>query len=105
MRAGKMRNKIVIQQNSPSRGEDGSVTEAWSTYTNIWAEKKHQTSREFFSAQKINSEVTDLFTVRFNSGITTKMRVSFDGKYYNIIGADDPDGRRKETYLVCKAVE
>lgn len=103
--ARKYRNRITIEEFTPSRGSDGSVSKTWSTYATVWAEKKHKTSREFFSAQRINSEITELFTIRYKSGITTKMRVSFNSKYYNIVGADDPDGKRREMQLLCKVVE
>ncbi|MFZ3132766.1 MAG: phage head closure protein [Desulfosporosinus sp.] len=83
----------------------GAPVENWFNYLAVWASKQHKTSREFYAAQKVNAEITDLFIIRFNSTITTQMRVIYDGKYYDILGADDPDGYRRETHLLCKVVE
>lgn len=82
----------------------GGVVETWIDVATVRASKAHQTSREFFSAQKVNAETTDLFIIRYRVGITSKMRVSFDGKIYDIIGASDPDGRRREIHISCKEV-
>ena len=100
-----MRNKIVIQKSTATRNSMGEEILTWSTFDTVWASKAHRSSREFYSAQKVNAEIQDLFIIRYHSGIDTKMRVSFDGKLYNIIGANDPDGRWRETHLVCRAVE
>jgi SPP1 family predicted phage head-tail adaptor len=100
--------RITIQQATITRDTYGAEIQTWTNFLpNIAAAKKHQSSREFYSAQKINSEMTDLFKVYFGTGrnTTTKMRVNYNGKYYDILGADDPDGRREWVYLLCKVVE
>lgn len=105
MRAGELRNRITIESYTATRGTMGGEVKTWATVATIWASKAHQTSREFFAAAKVNAEITDLFIIRYRSGITPKMRVSFDSKYYDILGADDPDGRRRSLHLLCKVVE
>ena len=104
MEAGKLRHQIVIQQTTTTKGAAGGKIETTSTFATVRASKAHQSSREFFTAQKRNSETTDLFIIRYLSGVTTKMRVVFDGHTYDIIGAPDPDGRRRETHIMCKEV-
>jgi SPP1 family predicted phage head-tail adaptor len=102
--AGDLNLRIILQIPTISRGTDGAEIKTFITHATVWASKKHKTSREFYSSQKINAEITDLFVIRYRSGVTTRMRVSFDGKYYDILGADDPDGRRRELQLLCKEV-
>ena len=101
----KLNKRIAIETSTPTRDTTGSVIPIWSTFATIWASKQHKTSREFYAAQKVNSEITDLFVIRYLPGVTTKMRASYDGKYYDILGADDPDGGRREIQLLCKAVD
>lgn len=104
LEAGSLNLRITIETPTVTRDTYGSEILTWSTLATVWASKQHKTSREFYVAQKINSEVTDLFIIRYRAGITTKMRVNYDGRYYDILGADDPDGRRVGIQLLCKAV-
>jgi len=105
MNAGELNQRITIQQATTSRDGYGAETKTWATHATVWASKKHSTSRELYAAQKVNAEITDLFIIRYRAGVTTRMRVSYNGKYYDILGADDPDGRRREIHLLCKVVE
>lgn len=104
MRIGKLRHRITIQSVTETQGTDGAIVKTWADFATVSASKTHKTSREFFAAQKVNAEMTDLFITRHLAGVTPKMRVSFDGKYYDIIGAPDPDGRKRELHITCKEV-
>lgn len=105
MRAGELRQRITLQQSTKSRDTMGAEVIVWVTAATVWAEKLHQSSREFFAAQKVNAEITDLFKTRFRQKVDTKMRLVYGGKTYNILGADDPDGRRRDLWLLCREAE
>lgn len=105
MDPGVLNRQITIQQYTATRDSYGGEVQTWADLATVWAKKAHRTSREFFAAQKTNAETTDMFIIRFRSGITTKMRVTFDGKTYDISGADDPDGNRRELQILCIEVE
>lgn len=104
MRAGGLRCRLTIQESTATKDTYGAEIQTWTTYATVWASKKHNSSREFYSAQKTNAEITDLFIIRYRNNIRPKMRISHNGKYYDILGADDPDGKRVEIWLVAKAV-
>lgn len=104
MDPGDLNRQITIQQYAATRDTFGGEVQTWANVATVWASKAHRTSREFFAAQKTNAETTDLFIIRYRSGITPKVRVIFDGKTYDIIGANDPDGRRRELHLLCSEV-
>lgn len=102
MDPGELNRKGTIQQYTTDPVDE--ELKIWSTFATPWVKKAHQSSREFFAAQKINAETTDLFIARYRSGVTTKMRFVCDGKTYDIMGADDPDGTHRELYLLCREV-
>ena len=104
MSGEKLRHAIVLQTNTPTKATDGSETPSWADTATVRASKEHQASRKFFAAQKVNAECTDIFTIRYRSDVTTNMRVKFGTRYYDIIGAPDPDGMRRELQLLCKEV-
>lgn len=106
VRSAQLRQKATIQQDTGNtRNSAGEHVANWTTFATCRAQKVHQTSREFFAAQKVNAEMTDLFIIRYRSGVDAKMRLVFDEKTYDIIGAPDPDGRRRELHVLCKVVE
>lgn len=104
MDPGVLNRQITIQQYTATRDSYGGEVQTWADHVTVWAQKSHRTSREFFAAQKVNAETTDMFIIRYRSGIAVKMRVVFDGKTYDIIGANDPDGTRRELHLLCSEV-
>lgn len=104
MKSEELRQQIVIETPTATRDTAGGQILSWATFATVRAAKKHNYSREFYAAQKINSEITDLYTIRYRTGINAKMRGICDGKTYDILGANDPDGRRREIYLLCREV-
>ena len=102
--AGKYRQTITIQQLTTSKGSLGGVVKTWLTFATVRAQLMHKSSREFFAAQKINAETTDLFVVRYLAGVNVKMQVVYGGRTYDIIGAPALDGRRRELQILCKEV-
>lgn len=105
MEAGKLNCRITLQQPVATRDTTGGEAIIWADFATLWASKAHKTSKEFYNSQKINAEITDLFIIRYRAGIDTKMRLVYGGKNYDIIGADDPDNRRIELWIMAKAVE
>jgi SPP1 family predicted phage head-tail adaptor len=101
MQAGRLRNQIVIESVAETRTGTGAVTLVWSTFATVWAEKREMRGREFFAADARQDELTAVFVIRYFPGILPKMRVSFNGKVYDIKGVTDPDDRTREINLLC----
>lgn len=104
MNAQELRQSLTIEQYTATRDTYGGEVQTWTTFATVRARKVHQTSREFFAAQKTNAEITDMFICRYRSGVTAKMRAIHGSKTYDIMGADDPDGKGRDLYLLCKEV-
>lgn len=95
MQAGKLRHRITLQKpvktQSPSTG---AVINAWKDVAVIWADVVDLSAREFIAAQAAQSEITTRITVRYRDDVTSKHRILFRGRVYNIHGvlADDKSG-------------
>lgn len=105
MQAGRLRNKIDIEQlsaASPQQLNTGEPDESWSVYLNdIWASVEPLSGRELFAAQEFHSEVTVRIRIRYRSGVNNRMRVVFGTKYYDIKAVIDPEERHREFHLLC----
>jgi SPP1 family predicted phage head-tail adaptor len=102
--ARKMDQRIILQISAISRAADGSWVPAWIEHDTVWAYKASSNSREYYQAQKVNAELTALFIIRYRSKMTPRMRLIHEGRTFDILGADDPTGKRVEIHLPCKEV-
>lgn len=104
MRAGKLRHRVTIQQRSaasPTNHASGEKDASWGTYLTVWASVEPLTGRELFAAQQVNSEVNVRIRMRYREGITHRMRVSFQGRIYDIVAVIDREERHVELELLC----
>lgn len=95
MQAGKLRHRVTLQKpvktQSPSTG---AVINTWEDVAVLWADVVDLSAREFIAAQAAQSEITTRITVRHRNDVTSKHRILFRGRVYNIHGAlaDDKSG-------------
>src|SRR5689334_20690008 len=104
IRAGKLRHRVTIQSlvaGSPQQKPSGEPDVAWTDLVTCWASVEPLKGRELFAAQEHHSEIEVRIRIRYRSGISSAMRVVFEGKYYNIAATLDPDIRHRELELLC----
>lgn len=103
MEAGKLREHITIQNNTPTQDAELNWTPSWADWKTVCAESLTKTSREFFRLATNNSEITRVFRIRYIGGVTARKRVKFKGKLLEIIGEPDNEGERDISLLIsCK---
>ena len=101
MRAGKLRHRITIEQNTPTRDALGAEVDSWTTFAVRWAAVEPLGGREFWDAAQVNAERRTRFRLRHLAGVTPAMRVSFDNRVFDIHAVIDAGERNRELELVC----
>lgn len=104
MNPGILRHRITIQNLTYTQDDYGAPTEIWKTYHTCNASIEPLRGREFFAAQKENSEVTHKAIIRYKSGLKTSMRVNFNNRYFNIKSIINIEERNKEIHLMLTEV-
>ena len=96
MRAGELRHIISIQEESPTPDGMGGENLTWAAVSGmdsvpaaIWPLR----SNERLDMMKLENEVTHKIRIRYRSGITTKNRVLFGPRTFNIVSLINPDER------------
>ncbi len=84
MQAGRLTQRVTIQQPVVTRNELGEEILGWSTFAQAWAEVRPLSTRELVTLRAEYAEVTTMITIRYRPGITSKMRVLHAGVAYNI---------------------
>jgi len=63
---------------------EGQPVISWSDFATVSGRAEYLEGRELELMQKVNSEITVRFTVRYNTTITALMRVSWRSALWNI---------------------
>ena len=101
--AHRLRHRITIEQKTAGADAWGQPVETWETVAIVPAEVWPLSGREYIAAQAEQAGVTTRITIRYQAGIEPAMRVTHDGKTYNIRAVlPDPTARRHLT-LMCES--
>ena len=84
MNAGSMRHRIEIQAYSDVENEVGEMINEWTTYKQLWAEKKQLRGSNTFEGNKEGIEYTYRFKVRYREDLDESMRIVHKGIIYDI---------------------
>ena len=83
--AGRLDQRVTLQQKTVARGALGGHQETWATLATVWAESRDMSGKEIFNAKAMGSEATQMITIRFRTDVTPDMRVLFaDGSVARI---------------------
>lgn len=103
MASSALNKRITIEQLAVTVNDNGFETEAWTIYKTVWAAAVNLSGREYYAAAAVKAEKTTEFVIRYLAGATTKMRISFQDKYYNIASVDNVDFA--SNFMVLRATE
>jgi SPP1 family predicted phage head-tail adaptor len=103
--AQELNHKIVIEhQVTTTDGYGGTVT-TWETFAEPFCKVEPTVGKELFAAQTVYSKQPVKFTTRFIDGLDTTMRISYDGRTFDIQSVNDIKGMRRETLIYATASE
>jgi len=104
MRAGRLRNKVTLQEKSVTLSAEGEEVVTWVNVATVWAGVEPLTGREYAIASAEYAEVTTRVVMRYRPGVVPEQRVVFGEHTYNVRSVIDPDMRHKELQLMCDEV-
>lgn len=105
MLAGKLDRRITIQGRSVTQSDSGQEVVSWTDVATVWAEEVTQRGIERFAVQQTVGHALTTFRIRWStmvSVVTTKHRISFDGRDYDITDVREPK-RREFLEIDCYA--
>ena len=79
-----LKSRIVIEQLALAANDSGGQAETWSTFATVWAMLKPKIVKEVNFAQRIEPRVDHQIVIRHNASLTTKMRIKFGTRYFEI---------------------
>lgn len=100
MQIGKLRYKITIENVIETINDLGEVIERWNEFAKVWAEISPLRGREYWASKQTTSEITGKIRIRYLVDITSKMRVKFGERIFDIEAVLNTDERKIETILL-----
>lgn len=102
MRAGKLRHRITLQAKTATTDAYGGPIEVWTDVaTNIPASVEPLSGRELVNAQTVNAEITTRITMRYRAGVIAANRITFEGKFYNILSVIDEEMKHRQLVIMA----
>lgn len=98
--AGQLRERVTIQRANESRNRLGETTYTYETFAEVWASVNGVTAREFLLANTQQTEITHRIRMRYLTGLTNQMRVSWRGRTLQIISVLEHENRSVHE-LIC----
>lgn len=104
MRAGRLDRTVNLQRLTETVNMAGTVNAAWATFATVRAELVSNTLTETGYAFGEADNDALAFRIRYRSDLTTKDRLTYEGRAYDVIGVVEI-GRRRALELRCEAVK
>lgn len=104
MQSGKLRQRVIIEQAIVSQDEVGEETQTWVTVDEVWAAVEPLTGGERYTTQnaQLLAEADTLIRIRHRTGVTHKMRVTWESRTFGIQAVVNLKTRDRQIHLICK---
>lgn len=100
MRAGKLRNRIVVHKATTTPSPmGGSGSKTWTPWRTLWASFEPLSVKDVLNAQAADSETRARCIIRYRTDINSAMRVEHRDKMYVIDGDPLPDANSGLEYI------
>lgn len=102
MRAGRLTERLVFEQQATSQNAIGENVGTWSTFATVWGEAEPLRGREFFASGQMHASAEVRFRIRYRADIDETMRIDWRGKKYEIVAPPmNVGGRRVELEIMA----
>jgi len=100
---GKLRERVTVQQATQSRNSLGEAVMSWADWQTVWASVEGVSAREALDAGQQEVTITHRVRLRYLTGLTQTMRLSWRGRTLNIVNLLEY-GNRSEHVAICEEV-
>lgn len=107
MRAGRLRQRVTIQEPTETQDSYGEPVATWSDLATVWAAIDPLSGRETFGGEQYQARLTHRVTMRYRSDlqVSAKMRIKHGAsRYLQVQTVSEPGGNHREWRLLCSEV-
>lgn len=104
MQAGKLRNRVTIQQIGTTQDEIGQTVTGWEDVATVSADIRYLNGIERLKADSSTSLAKASIRIRYREGINAGMRIVHGTTAYNIAAVLPDVGKKQHVDLVCEVI-
>jgi SPP1 family predicted phage head-tail adaptor len=97
-----LNRRITIEQPVNSGDGAGGATVSWSDVATLFANIEPQRGSFSSNGFREQSEITHRVTIRYLAGLSSKMRVKYGSRYFNIRAIVNEDEKNERLILICQ---
>lgn len=88
---GRLRHRLTIQRVTEDQSDTGQPVQTWTDLATRWAgiQSVLGQSKEEFTGEQVTGEITHRITMRYYPGLTSKDRLLFGTRVFNIVAIDN----------------
>ena len=91
MGIGDLKKRVTLQYQTKVADGMGGFTVSWVDAATVWSAIWPVSATETIQADKTTMIITHRIRIRYRSGIRASWRVSWGGKYFNIVSIINPN--------------
>ena len=105
MRAGRLHERITLQQPVTSKDGYGQDVVTWADVATVWAGVEPLRGHDYHDAQQHANEVTTRIVMRRQPfDVLPTWRIAHGSSVYEVDAVIDPASRGKQLELMCKVI-
>ena len=97
-----LNKRIVLQHSTRVPDGMGGFTVAWTAAATVWAAVWPVSASETIQAAQATMTVTHRIRIRYRSVLKASWRISYAGRYFNIVSIIDPNTDHRWLDVLCK---
>ena len=102
MCASRLRQQVELQSVSSTRDRIGGLVETWATTATVRAEVRQASGREVWYRGQLAAQAGWTITIRYRTGVTTKQRIRYGTRTFEVRMVRDLEERRQWLELACE---
>lgn len=95
MDSGKLNKRITLQYQTKVPDGMGSFTVTWTDAATVWAAIWPMTGSEAVQSMQSDMVITTRIRIRYRSVLRPDWRISYGGRYFNIVSIINPSERNE----------
>lgn len=100
--SARLNRKITLQQATLTADTVGGYVKSWNDMADIWAEVTPLRGQEALQGMQLQASQAVRFVIRWRSGVTAAMRISYNGRIYNIRAVINPQEKFEMLELLAE---
>jgi len=100
MEAGKLRQRIILQQPVAGSNAIGETIYTWADVATIWGAVEPATGSWYYAGQQAESKVDGRVRIRYRADVLPTWRIKYGDRYLSIVSILNPQERNRETVIM-----